>query len=82
MYDLKFRIVRFKISDTTYEMLFINLPGNEFPAKVLKELYKIRWGIENSFKELKYDVGLAGIHSKKQDFLLQEILAHCKINLN
>ena len=75
MYDLKFRIVRFKISDTTYETLFTNLPANEFPAEVLKELYKMRWGIETSFKELKYDVGLASIHSKKQDFVLQEIFS-------
>lgn len=75
MYDLKLRIVRFKISDTAYETLFTNLPANEFPAKVLKELYKMRWGIETSFKELKYNVGLASIHSKKQDFVLQEIFS-------
>ena len=72
---MKFRIVRFKISDTTYETLFTNSPANEFPAKVLKGLYKMRWGIETSFKELKYDVGLASIHSKKQDFIFQEIFS-------
>ena len=75
MYDLKFRIVRFKISDTAYETLFTNLPANEFPAEVLKELYKMRWSIKTSFKELKYNVGLASIHSKKQDFILQEIIS-------
>lgn len=51
MYDLKFRIVQFKISDTTHETLFTKLPANKFPAKVLKELYKMLWGIETSFKE-------------------------------
>lgn len=75
MYDLKIRIVRIKISDTTYEILFTNLPADEFPAEVLKELYKMRWGIKTSFKELKYSVGLASIHSKKQDFILQEIFS-------
>ena len=75
MYDLKLRIVRFKLSDTTYETLFTNLPANEFPAEVLKELYRMRWSIETSFKELKYNVGLASIHSKKQDFILQEIFS-------
>jgi hypothetical protein len=75
MYDLKFRIVRIKISDTAYETLFTNLSANEFPAEVLKELYKMRWSIETSFKELKYNVGLASIHSKKQDFILQEIFS-------
>lgn len=36
MYDLNFRIVRFKISDSTYETLYTNLPKDDFPAEVLK----------------------------------------------
>ncbi len=75
MFDLKFRIVRFKISDTAYETLFTNLPAKEFPPEVLKELYKMRWSIETSFKELKYNVGLASIHSKKHNLVLQEIFS-------
>ena len=41
MYDLKLRIVRFKISDSAYETVFTNLPKYDFPAQVLKELYKM-----------------------------------------
>ncbi|MGN6713045.1 IS4 family transposase [Anaerocolumna jejuensis] len=75
MYDLPIRIVRFKLSDTSFETIFTNLPRKEFSADVLKELYHLRWGIETSFKELKYNVGLINFHSKKIEFLLQEIYA-------
>jgi IS4 transposase len=52
MYDLPIRIVRFKLSDTSYETIYSNLPREEFSADVLKELYHLCWGIETSFKEL------------------------------
>ena len=35
----------------------------------------MRRNIETLFKELKYNIGLASIHSKKQNFILQEIYA-------
>ncbi len=75
MYDLPIRIVRFKLSDTSFETIFTNLPREEFSADVLKELYHLRWGIETSFKELKYNVGLINFHSKKIEFIFQEIYA-------
>lgn len=75
MYDLPIRIVRFKLSDASYETIFTNLPREEFSANVLKELYHLRWGIETSFKELKYYVGLINFHSKKIEFIFQEIYA-------
>ncbi len=40
-----------------------------------KEIYHIRWGIETSFRELKYVIGLTSFHSKKADYILQEIFA-------
>lgn len=75
MYDLSIRIVRFEIADSVYETVYTNLPRDEFPADVLKELYQMRWGIETAFKELKYNVGLASVHSKKTTFVFQEIYA-------
>ncbi|MBO5343680.1 MAG: transposase [Ruminococcus sp.] len=35
----------------------------------------MRWGIETSFRELKYHVGLIAFHSKKKDCIIQEIYA-------
>lgn len=75
MYNLKFRIVRFKISEDSYEVILTNLDKETFPPVVIKELYSKRWGIETSFRNLKYAVGLLHFHSKKVDFIFQEIYA-------
>lgn len=74
-YDLHFRAVRFAIADGVYETVYTNLNAEDFPPEKIKQLYNLRWGIETSFKELKYAVGLASLHSKKKDFILQEIFA-------
>ncbi len=74
-YHLPFRIVRFKLTEDTYEILITNLDPEEFPLAELKKLYAKRWGVETSFRELKYTVGLLYFHSKKSRFILQEIWA-------
>ncbi|WP_034442651.1 IS4 family transposase [Butyrivibrio sp. AE2032] len=74
-YTLKFRIVRFKISSNTYETVITNLPGDKYPPEKLKELYASRWGIETSFRDLKYTIGLLKYHSKKTACIRQEIFA-------
>ena len=66
-YDLQMRIVRFPISETTYESIITNLPAEDFSLEDIKALYHMRWGIETSFRELKYAVGLTHFHSKKPD---------------
>ena len=75
LYDLPIRIVRIEIADSVYETLYTNLPREDFPVDILKELYRLRWGIETAFRELKYNVGLASIHSRKTAFVFQEIYA-------
>lgn len=52
-YDLSFRVVRFKLTEDTYETLITNLDREEFSPERLKELYHKRWRIETSFRELK-----------------------------
>ena len=51
---------RFTPSNSTFDFL---------PA------YSMRWGIETSFRSLKYSLGLLYFHSKKPEFILQEIFA-------
>lgn len=75
VYSLTFRVTRFKLDESTYEVIFSNLDSKEFPPSVLKLLYNKRWGIESSFRQLKYSVGLVNFHSKKADYILQEIYA-------
>ena len=74
-YELAFRVVRFAITEDSYECIITNLPENEFPAEEIKKIYAMRWGIETSFRELKYAVGLSCFHSKKVEYIMQEIYA-------
>lgn len=75
-YDLNFRMVRFQISNDVYETLLTNLDEDEYPSEELKKLYATRWGIETSFRDLKYTIGLLNFHSKKVMCIHQEIYAH------
>lgn len=74
-YELKFRVVRFKLTESTYEVLITNLGREQFDVNDLKKLYSMRWGIENSFRDLKYTLALSYVHSKKTEYILQEIFA-------
>ncbi|MGB8454876.1 MAG: transposase [Anaerocolumna sp.] len=74
-YELSFRIVRFTLSDSSYECIVTNLPANEFPAERIKKVYSARWGIESSFRKLKYSIGLSNFHAYKPEYIKQEIWA-------
>lgn len=74
-YSLSFRVVRFKVSENTYQTIITNLDKTEFSLDIIKELYQMRWEIETSFRELKYAIGFSHLHSKKMDYILQEIFA-------
>ena len=74
-YSLPFRVVRFRLSDSSYETVITNLDADEFSPDELKHLYSRRWGIETSFRELKYTVGLLHFHAKKVENITQEIFA-------
>ena len=52
---------------------FTNLPQDKFNSDEIKRLYAKRWGIETSFRELKYALGLTRFHSKKPEYIMQEI---------
>lgn len=75
VYELEFRILRFPISDSAYECVVTNLPAHEFPASRIRETYNDRWGIETSFRKLKYTIGLTSYHSYKPEHIKQEIWA-------
>lgn len=74
-YPINFRVVRFAITESSYECIITNLPQGEFPMEEIKKLYAMRWGIETSFRELKYAIGLTCFHSKKVEYIMQEIYA-------
>lgn len=74
-YSLSLRLVRIKISENKYELLITNLKPEDFSSADLKQLYSMRWGIETSFRTLKYTLGLVFFHSKKEEYIIQEIFA-------
>ena len=84
-YKMNLRVVRFKITDDTYECLVTNLTRDEFDLTELKKMYHMRWDIETAFKVLKYIIGMMSFHSKKRNFIQQEIysaiLLHCLTNI-
>ena len=66
---IKFRACKFRINDAKsgkeeWEVVLTNLDRKNYPLKRIKELYHLRWGIETSFKKLKYSLGSVQFHSK------------------
>lgn len=60
---VEFRVVRFAISEDSYESIITNLPKEDFPVEEIKKVYAM---IEhrNIVQELKYAIGLYCFHSK------------------
>jgi hypothetical protein len=73
-YPLRLRIVRFEVAEGVYENIVTNLP-NDITADEIKYLYNLRWGIETSFRDLKHTIGATNFHSKKVEYIEQEIWA-------
>ena len=74
-YDIQFRLVRIPLDNGTFENIVTNLPRDEFKPEDLKQLYYLRWAEENSFRDLKYSLCLKAFHSKKYDYIVQEVWA-------
>ena len=76
-YEANYRFIRIRIDgkDEQYETIITNLPSDEFTNDDIKELYKLRWDIEVSYRHLKYSVNLNALHCKRRDFIRQEIWA-------
>lgn len=69
------RLVKFTLPGGEVEYLLTNLPRKKFSLEDLKELYKMRWGVETAYRYLKYASGMVHMHSIKQKFIFQEIFA-------
>ena len=75
-YEASYRVVRFYIGGKQdYETIITNLDREQFPAQEIKKLYNLRWDIEVSYRHLKYSVDLNALHSKRRDFIRQEVWA-------
>ena len=71
---VSFRVVKLKMPDGSFEYIITNLPQS-FDLEDIRECYHWRWGCEICFRYLKHAAGLLYFHSKKPEFLKQEIYA-------
>lgn len=78
-YSMQFRVLRFRISDSSFEVVITNLPTDSFPMDTIKQLYAARWGIETSFRNLKKNLGLELLHAKKVESIYHEIFARLTV---
>lgn len=74
-YPMRFRICRFLLDNGKFETVATSLPRS-FTLEDVKALYFLRWGIETSFRELMYTLGLVNLHGKSDVFAEQEIYAN------
>ena len=74
-YDISLRIVRFEIAPGSFENIITNLPDSEFDFEDFKDLYHMRWNEETAFRDLKYPLCLTAFHSKKYEYIVQEVWA-------
>lgn len=72
------RVVRYKaICDGNESLitLFTNLPFDEFSTEDLCEIYRLRWQIEISFRDMKKRIGLEHVHARKKELIIGEVFA-------
>lgn len=74
-YGISLRVIRIEISEGCYENLITNLPDLDFDIDDFKDLYHLRWDEETSFRDLKYPLCLKAFHSKKYEYIVQEVWA-------
>ena len=74
-YPISYRVVCVEIAKGNYQYLITNLNDEDCSPEELKEIYRMRWGIETSFRELKHSVAMLHFHSKKVEHIQQEIFA-------
>jgi hypothetical protein len=74
-FPISFRVVRFRVNGGSFVSVITNLDSASFPPDKLKNVYNLRWGVETSFRKLKYTIGLNCFHAKKTDSITQEIFA-------
>ncbi len=70
------RLVKVSNKKTKKDDIFVtNLPISDFKAREIGNLYRRRWDIETSFKQLTFVLKMCQWHSKKFNGILQEIFA-------
>lgn len=74
---IKVRVVKVVLESGETELLVTSLLDQQkYPAQQMKELYHLRWGVEECFKNLKPKMKIEYFGCKKTEGILQEFHAH------
>lgn len=74
-YPISLRVIRFQLPGGAFENLITNLPETEFRLEDFMDLYHLRWNQETAYRDLKYPLCLKAFHSKKYEYIVQEVWA-------
>lgn len=81
--SLKVRLVKIKLKTGEYEVLATNILDEEFGTEDFKELYNLRWGVEEEYKRIKSRTELEAYSGKLCDFVYQDFYADIvRLNLS
>ena len=69
------RVLQFRLPSGELEALITNVPIWKLSPFQMYHIYSRRWGIEGSFRSLKYQIGVSAQHSWKKDYVRQELWA-------
>lgn len=72
------RVVRYKTvceGIESFITLFTSLPFDEFTTEDLCEIYRLRWQIELSYRDIKERIGLKDVHGRKKELVIGEVFA-------
>ena len=73
--ELKIRVLQFRLPSGELETLITNVPMWELSPYHLYCIYGKRWGIEQSYRMFKYQFSVKQQHSKKPQYVKQELWA-------
>ena len=72
---LKVRLIKVVLSSGEIEVLATNVFHEHLGPESFKDLYHLRWGVEEEYKRLKCRIELEAFSGKKTEFVLQDFYA-------
>jgi hypothetical protein len=74
--EIKIRLIKYTIQDTTYCLATTLLCNDKYPAELFPDIYHSRWGVEELYKISKSHFEVEDFHSKHETGIKQELYAH------
>ena len=76
---ISLRFVNIKLSTGEIETIMTNIGEDELSIEDINKIYKLRWGIEISYHELKESMQVTNISSSKDTIIKQEIYSQMTV---